>query len=87
MEIRCLHCRCIHVYIVYVCVRLYILYFLGICLINLHCTIYRMAGNFGGEFILQIGSFESNPPIFQSAKRFTVCCYICNHFAMNIIMV
>ena len=42
---------------------------------------YRMAGNFGGEFILagnlfwRIGSFESNPPIFPSAKRFAVCRY------------
>ena len=29
---------------------------------------YRIAGNFGREFILEIGGFESNPPIFPSAK-------------------
>ena len=39
--------------------------------LQLYENIYRMAGNFGGEFILadwRIGGFESNPPIFHPPK-------------------
>ena len=33
---------------------------------------YRMAGKFGGEFILADWRFESNLPIFHPPKNFTV---------------
>ena len=33
---------------------------------------YCMAGNFGREFIKQIGGFESNPPIFHPPKLYSV---------------
>ena len=32
-----------------------------------------------GNLFWRIGGFESNPPIFPSAKRFTVCCYTWRH--------
>ena len=46
---------------------------------NVYCLQrYRMAGNFGGEFILvgnlfwRIGGFESNPPKFHPPNTFKV---------------
>ena len=51
-----------------------------------HTLKYRMAGNFGGEFVWQIGGFESNPPIFHLPELHSVMSLLLQNHSPSLIV-